>query len=133
MARGLLATILAILIASCPALCGTDGAGHALGRCEADSQPGQTSTDHQSEDAPTPCPDDGGSCICGGAISILDARIDFDADRGSPSSLAPVDLAPPSLLDLLVRHHLTSGGEPTGLAGLGDRSRIRALLQHIRC
>lgn len=123
--RNLLALLLIGLITACPFLC--EGAELVEGshRCQPD-----TSCEHPARNQ-APCSDDAGSCICSGAIQAADVRL---PDSHSVALPAPVFLALPAPgLRPSAFHHLTSDGEPTGLASFGDSGTVRALLQNYRC
>jgi hypothetical protein len=123
--RNLVALLLVGLISACPILCEAAEFGQGSHQCQAD-----TSCDHPAENR-SPCPDDGGSCICSGAIQAADVRIpDLD------SAFLPDSIGlwlPPHSLRYPLFLHLTQDGGPTGLAGFGDAGAVRSLLQNFRC
>ena len=124
--RNLLTLFLIGFLGICPVLCEAAGFAEGLhGCCEVDA-----TCPHPGE-APSPCPDDGGSCICNGAIQAAAVRI---PDAHSTVLPAPVFLTLPAVaLRQAPLHHLTWDGAPAGLASFGDSGTVRALLQNYRC
>lgn len=123
--RTLVNLLLIGLIAACPIFCEAAEFGQDLHQC----QPNSACNDHGIPD-PSPCSDDGGSCICRGAIQAADVRLSNSDATCLPLPLfAPLALPLPHPLYL----HLTRDGAPTGLAAIGDSGAVRALLQNFRC
>ncbi|MBX6314806.1 MAG: hypothetical protein IRY99_18095 [Isosphaeraceae bacterium] len=116
--------LLIALLALCPVICGAAQAGFGLHCCN--------DGDGSTGGSPVPCPGDGVTCICAGAIQsdevqvtglgALDFPIPFDLSLGS------------SFLSLLHDPaHLADNNTPLGNTAHGDSSQVRALLQNFRC
>lgn len=114
----MLNVILAAILVICPAVCGATEVGH-------DAHEHSTP---EAPESPTHCPSGGEECICGGAVETGAVRVPaLKTEAPLPLTLsAPVLNTPPPA------HHLTRDGTPTGLAGWGSTSTIRALLQVYR-
>jgi hypothetical protein len=113
------------LILVCPFLCGTAEADHVTHREHPMSGPVDNT-------APCHCPAESDDCICRGAVQSADIRL---PDIDSVCSPIPAH-GLPGILEHAPAHsfaHLTTDGNPTGLAGWGDAITIRALLQDFRC
>jgi hypothetical protein len=123
--RNLVTLLLIGLIAACPIFCVAAESAQGLHQCQAD-----TTCDDHGVPSPSPCSDDGGSCICSGAIQAVDVR-----PPGPDSSLSPLPVF--ALPALALPHplflHLTRDGAPTGLIAFGDAGTVRAFLQVYRC
>jgi len=123
--RNLVTLFLIGFLGICPLLCEAAEIAQDLHGCEVDS-----TCPHPGE-PPSPCPDDGGSCICNGAIQAAEVRL---PDSHSAVLPVPVFLTLPTVaLRHPPFHHLTWDGAPTGLASFGDSGSVRALLQNYRC
>lgn len=125
--RRFLSTHLIGLILACPLLC---QAAQAHVCADGDAP---TSLPFESPGAPSPCPDDGISCISAGAVQSADLRA---ADL-TPGLLLPnvggwllSALMPPIPLALL---HLSGDGAQPDRAPWGAPQRLHALTQHFRC
>jgi hypothetical protein len=108
----------------CPFVCGAADADQGAHR----HQPAGCPADEPS--SPVHCPDEGVSCLCGGAVRTAEVRSN-DLDPVGPLSfgvlLADYCLFVPARLSA----HLTQGYRP--LASDGDASAVCALLQNFRC
>ena len=123
--RNLVSLLLIGFLGICPILCEAAEIVQDLHGCEVDA-----SCPHP-EEVPSPCPDDGGSCICNGAIQATTVRL---PDAHSAVLPAPFFLTLPAVaLRHAPFHHLTWDGAPAGLASFGDSGTVRALLQNYRC
>jgi hypothetical protein len=115
--------LIGILLA-CPAMCRIVESAEHPGCCEAQDDESPASP------APDPCRDEGGSCICEGAIQADEAHVpDLGASSPWESAIGPIAcplVIPPG-------HHLSHDGRSTGLAGWRDAVAVRALLQNFRC
>jgi len=123
--RIVLTLLLTGLILACPFLCGAGEACHDT-CCEHEAAGSSNGT------VPVHCPEDSDDCICRGAVQAADVRVPGIDAIGLPLAL----LALVGILDHAPSHslaHLTSNGTPTGLAGWGDASTVRAVLQNYRC
>ena len=122
--RVFLSALLAVLILTCPLLCGAVEAGHVAHREHPVSGPADSP-------APGHCPEDADNCICRGAVQSADVRVPGVDAISSPlpshGLVGVLDHAPAHSLA-----HLTSDGTPTGLAGRGDAVTVRAYLQNFR-
>jgi len=123
--RTLLTSFLIGMLLACPAMCRTVEVADHPDCCEAqdDESPGSP--------APDPCRDEGGSCICDGAIQADDASVPELGAVPSPwnSTLGPITCP----FVIAPGHHLTHDGRSSGLAGSRDAVAVRALLQNFRC
>ncbi len=123
--RNLLTLFLIGFLGICPILCEAAEIAQGLHGCEVDA-----TCPHPGE-LPASCPDDGGSCICNGAIQAVDVRI---PDLDSAFLPASASLCLPSHAPRLPLSPLLSReGGPAGFAGSGDASAVRSLLQNFRC
>jgi len=123
--RSLVAVLLVGLISACPLFCEAAGFDQGLHQC----RPGATCDEPGAPD-PAPCSEDGGNCICSGAIQAAGVRIS-DHDLTHPAS--PISFALPALdLRRPLSLHLAWDGAATGLAPFGDPGTVRALLQVYR-
>ena len=112
------AILLVGLLALCPAVCGVGEEGLGTHAHAASGRP----------EPPAHGPEDGSNCICQGAVQADAFRLAHpDVDRLTPrlAAASPTPLHPIA--------HLTRDGSATGLAGLGGRPAIRAILQNFRC
>lgn len=124
--QSLVSRLLIGLIAACPLFCEAAESVQGLHQCRPDT----TCGDH-GVPSPSPCSDDGGNCVCSGAIQAAGVRVsDHDlAPPVAPTLLALLSHSPHPSLSL----HRTRDGAPTGLAAFGDSGTVRALLQVYRC
>ncbi len=123
--RNLLTLFLIGFLGICPLLCEAAEIAQELHGCEVD-----VCCPHPGE-APSPCPGDGGSCICNGAIQAAEIRL---PDSHSGVLPAPVFSTFPAVAFRHAPfHHLTWDGAPAGLSSFGDSGTVRALLQNYRC
>lgn len=116
-------TLIGVLLV-CPLVC---GAGDV-----------DCSTHHESNaptsspDAPMHCPDEGGSCVCNGAIRSVEVKsLHCSLGEHEPVSLdflGSASHSPTRSLSIHSRSHA-----PCGLSGPADAQRVRALLQNYRC
>jgi hypothetical protein len=116
--------VLTVLILACPYLCGAAEAEHAASHEHAANAP----ADHS---APAHCPQESDDCICRGAVQSADVRVPGVDHFSVPFPVHGLA----GLLDHTPAHsyaHLTPNGKPTGLAGWGDASTVRAILQNFR-
>lgn len=113
------ALLLVGLLTLCPAVCGAEESGQGA-HAHADAKGGPASPAH--------CPEDGGNCICQGAVQPDAVRIDHSSIDRAVSSVV---LSTSTLLHPIT--HPSLDRVPTGLAGLGDRHAVRAFLQSVRC
>ena len=119
-------TILLIgLILACPFICGAAEACHITHREHAAGSP-------SNSPAPAHCPEDNDDCVCRGAVQSSDVRVPNSDAIGLPLPLLGLvgDLAHSPAHSLA---HLTTDGNPTGLASLGNSVTVRAFLQNFRC
>lgn len=125
--RSLLTLLLIGVVAACPLFCEAAGSGQGLHQCQPD-----TACDEHGAPNPLPCSDDGGNCVCSGAIQAAGVRV---SDHDDPAPLTPPTLF--ALPALALRHpcslHPIRDGAATGLAPFGDSGTVRALLQIYRC
>jgi hypothetical protein len=123
--RNLVTLFLAGILGICPLLCEAAGIAQDLHGCEVES-----TCPHPGE-PPAPCSDDGGTCICNGAIQAVDVRM---PDLDSAFLPASASLCLPSHAPRLPLAPLPSReGGFVGLAGSGDATSVRSLLQNFRC
>ncbi len=121
-----LSLLIAVLFLMCPLLC----QAAQVDRCVVGE--GCPSFPCEDDQGPRPCPEDGGSCICSGAVQSPELR----SAHLSPDSLPDFDgrlLASLMLPDPL---HFQSGlrdGYPAQWAPWGHPLRVHALTQHFRC
>lgn len=124
--RSFVSLFLVSLLLACPLLCRAIEPG-----CSHELTGGANDLDDDSHIPPS-CPDDGVSCISGGAVQTGELRA---VDLPSPMTMLFLDgWFPTSLLTPLISlsQHLTAEGTPTGLAALGDALSVRAFLQNFR-
>lgn len=125
--RNLVSTLLIGLILACPLLC----QAAQMDPCADDDR--TTSGPLESPQGPLPCPDDGISCICAGAVHSTDLRA---SDLVVPELLPSLDswllaaFLPPTTLPL---QHVARDGVPPDRAPWGHPRRLHALTQHFRC
>lgn len=124
--RSLLTLLLIGVIAACPLFCEAAAPGQGLHQCQPD-----TACDDHGVPNPSPCSDDGGNCVCSGAIQAAGVRTsDHDLTplaSPTPFALPAFDLRRPLSL------HLAWVGAATGLVPFGDPGTVCALLQVYRC
>lgn len=113
------------LILACPFVCGAAESGHVTHREHAVGVPSGGS-------APTHCPEDDDDCVCRGAVQSSDVRVPHSDAIGLPLPLHGLvgDRAHSPAHSL---SHLTTDGNPAGLARWGDSLAVRAFLQNFRC
>jgi hypothetical protein len=116
--RALAVLLLTGLLASCPIVCGPEECDHAARRYHA----------LEGAAAPGHCSEEGGNCICQGAVTSDDVRLP-DADARGARCLVDVLAHTPSHLIA----HLTREGSPAGLAGWGGTLAACSFLQNFRC
>lgn len=123
--REFVATLLVGAILTCPFICGAGEVDH--GERGHDPVAGTRS----DPGFPVHCPDEGGNCLCEGAVKPVEIKADKQLlDFKSPGF--------PCLADFAVR---PTAGWADGLARLsplaklrrGDATSVRALLQNFRC
>lgn len=125
--RSFVSSILIGLILVCPLLC------QAAQVDDACADGGQTTNSPFEEpEGPVPCPEDGVSCICAGAVHSVDLRSGVLAPELLPNlddwSLFSVVLPIP-----LAHLHLPGDGAQPDWAPWGAPQRVHALTQHYRC
>ena len=124
--QSLVSRLLIGLIAACPLFCEAAESVQGLHQCRPDT----TCGDH-GVPSPSPCSDDGGNCVCSGAIQAAGVRV---SDHDLSLLASPTLFALPALT---LRHpcslRLAWDSTATGLAALGDPGNLRALLQVYRC
>ncbi|WZO99313.1 hypothetical protein EP7_000912 [Isosphaeraceae bacterium EP7] len=116
--------ILIGIILACPLLCGLAEACHDAHQEHASGK----------ADAPAPahCPEESDDCVCRGAVQSPDVRVPdltfaIESHWLDEFSFGPARPLPHP------HANLTPDGSPTGLAGWGSSSTVRALLQNFRC
>lgn len=117
--------LLVVLLLACPLLCQA-----AQGDCV--DHEGKTEATEDGRHVPLPCPEDGTSCICAGAIHSGDLRHDGLA---GPNLLPSFDafIASLSLFSLSPIHSPGRAGTPLDSLAWGPPQRVHALLQNYRC
>ena len=123
--RTFVTLLLTGLLLACPFVCGATEAGHATPQEHAAGTPA-------NRHAPSHCPEDSDDCVCRGAVQSNDVRVPNADAVGLPFQLLGLagGLAHSPAHSLA---HLTIDGSPAGLAGWGNATAVRALLQNYRC
>lgn len=121
----LVSLLLIGLILACPLLC-------QAAQVDVCAEGGQTTNaPAESPEGPLPCPDDGISCICAGAVHSTDLRsADLTRDLPNVDGWLQATLVQPMPLALL---HLPGDGAQLNWAPWGSPQRVHALTQHFRC
>ncbi|RUL87011.1 hypothetical protein [Tautonia sociabilis] len=124
--RSLVAVLLVGLIAACPLVCEAAGSDQSLHQCQPD-----TTCDEPGAPDPAPCSDDGGNCICSGAIQGVGVRVS-DHDPTPLPTPTLFALPAPGLRQPL-SPYLARDGAAAGPGRFGDSGTVRALIQVYRC
>ncbi|OJW28348.1 MAG: hypothetical protein BGO49_14460 [Planctomycetales bacterium 71-10] len=122
----LLSLLIVGLLLMCPLLCQAAQMDRCVGgeKC--------SSTPCEDDQGPVPCPDDGVSCICAGAVQTTDLRaVDFTPDL-LPCLNGWLFTALVHPIPLLSQSGLLDG-VPPDWAPWGHPLRVHALTQHFRC
>ncbi len=121
----LVSTFLIGLIVACPLLCQAAQVDSCADGC------GTTCLPFETPEAPAPCPEDGISCICTGAVQSTDLRaVDLAPDLLDFGSWTLATLISHPPLALL---HISGGGTPLDRSPWGFPQRVHALTQRFRC
>lgn len=150
MLRTFSTSLLVGILTICPVLCRTVEVAHASLRGHATEVPtdaarppcdlaqkGDDCCPADADDRVPPggddcCPEGGDNCICGGAVEAHGSQ---DLGPGTWGD-SPCFDALPGVGSTAHTHafvHLTSDGQPAGLASWGDALSVRARLQNFRC
>lgn len=119
--------LLTALLLACPFLCQAAQADFCVEPSTA------AEGTHGDSHAPLPCPEDGVSCICAGAVNAPDLRLaDLAPDFEHPSldSWFLASFSPP-LFPL--GNHLARDGTSEDVPQWGQPHRVHALYQNFRC